>query len=141
MPTEQNKLTEARKLFARFETEMDRPEGLTYLSDALSILADIRADSESENIKQVTSNIALAYAKKVQAQVELLLSHKQPVHWETVEHWQKVFSEYSNSEFVPPQEIAETFSKLKNNKIEQAVKLMPPEERKRLIEQILKKED
>lgn len=136
MPIEPNELTEARALLARFETEMLRPEGLVYLAEALSLLNDIRADTESEKIGQVASNLALAYAKTVQAQVEPLVSREPPVHWETVEHWQKVFSEFERAGFALPQGVAETRSKLLMKKLDREIALMSPSERKGLLERL-----
>lgn len=136
MPTEPTKLTDARALLARFETEMDRPEGLVHLADALSLLAEIRADSESESVRQIASNLPLAYTKKVQARVELLLAGEPPVHWETVEHWQKVFGEFESSDFALSDDVAETRSKFLMNKMSREVELMSPAERKKLLEQL-----
>jgi hypothetical protein len=136
MPTEPNELTGARTLLARFEAEMHRPEGLVHLSEALLLLADIRADAESEKVRQVALNLSLAYAKKVQAQVEPLLSSEEPVHWETVEHWQKAFGEFERSGFTLPQDVADTRSKLLMKKMDREIALMSPSERKELLERL-----
>jgi hypothetical protein len=49
---EPNELIKARALLSQFEAQMDRPEGLTPLSDALSLLASIRDDAASEHLVQ-----------------------------------------------------------------------------------------
>jgi hypothetical protein len=140
MAIEPNELTGARMLLARFETEMERPEGLIHLSEALSLLVEIRADAESENVRQVASNLSLAYAKKVQAQVEPLLS-REPVHWETVQHWLKVFGEFERSRFVLPQDVADTRSNLLMKKMDREITLMSPSERKEFLERLQAMDD
>ena len=141
MSNEPNELTEARVLLGRFESEMHRPESLAHLSEALSLLADIRAETTSENVGQVASNLSLAYAKKVQVQVESLLFREPSVHWETVEHWQKVFGEFERSGFTLPQDVAETRSKLLMKKMKRDIALMSPSERKQLLEQLQAMDD
>jgi hypothetical protein len=136
MTIEPIKLTEARALLGRFQTEMHRPEGLAHLSQALSLLADIRADAESEKVRQVASKLSLAYAKQVQAQVELLLSREPSVHWDTVEHWQKVFDEFERSGFALSQDVAETRTSLVMKKMNREIALMSPSERKELLERL-----
>jgi len=136
MPTEPNELTEARALLGRFETEMQRPESLVHLSDALSLLADLRADAGSEQIRLVASNLSLAYLKKAQAAVEELLAREPSFHWDTVDHWQKVFAEFERSGFELPQNISETRSKLLMKKIDRDIALMSASERKALIEKL-----
>src|SRR5687768_8294848 len=111
MTPEPIELTDARVLLERFEREMHRPAGLVYLSEGLLLLADIRAHAESEKVRQVASNLPLAYARKVQAQLELLLSSEPSVHCETVEHWRRVFGEFERSGFVLPPHVAETLSR------------------------------
>ena len=136
MTTESIKLTEARALLGRFDTEMHRPEGLAHLSEALSLLADIRADAESEKVRQVASNLSLTYAKAVQARVQLLLSREPSVHWETVEHWQKVFGEFERSGFALSQDVAETRSRLMMKKMNREFALMSSSERKEFLERL-----
>lgn len=136
MQNEPDELTNARALLARFEAEMNRPEGLVHLQEALSILADIRGHHESGDVNQIASNLPLAYARKVQARVEPFLSSEQPIHWETVEHWLKIFQEFENSEFVLPQDIAETRSKLLMEKMKREIGLMSRAERKKFLEQL-----
>src|SRR5437879_1641920 len=126
MPTEPNELTEARVLLERFETNMHQSEGLAYLSEGLSLLTDIRAGAESERVRQVASNLSLAYAKKVQAHVETLLSREPSVHWETVQHWQKVFDQFERLGFALPQDVEETRSKLVMQKLKREIALMSP---------------
>ena len=135
-PNEPNELTEARVLLGRFESQMHRPESLAHLSEALSLLANIRAETAFENARQVASNLSRVYAKKVQAQIESLLSREPSVHWETVEHWQKVFGEFDRSGFTLPQDVAETRSKLLMKKMIGDIALMSPSERKILLEQL-----
>jgi hypothetical protein len=136
MPNEPEELTHARVLLARFESEMERPEGLVHLSKALSLLGDIRADSESQNVRQVASNLPLAYAKKVQARVAPLLSPELPVHWERLEHWEEVFGEFESFDFALPQDIARTRLELQMKKTNKENKLMSPGKRKKLLEQL-----
>ena len=134
MTAELIELTEARALLGRFQTEMHRLAGLAHLSKALLLLADIREDAESKKVRQVASNLALAHAKEVQAQVELLLSREPSVHWETAEHWQKVFDEFERSGFALSQDVAETRSRLVMKMLNKEIALMSPSERKELIE-------
>lgn len=144
MPTEKNNLTVARELLARFETEMDRPEGLVHLSEALSLITDIQTDCESEDERQVALRLPLTYAKRVQQRVETLLVHEQPVCWETLCHLQKVFGEFEDSAFALPQDVAETRSKLQANQADKMIReieLMPAAERNRLIERLQTKID
>lgn len=136
MTAEPVELTEARALLARFETEMHRAEGLAYLSEALLLLADIRADAECEKMRQVASNVSLAYAKNVQARVEALLCSEPSVHCETVEHWQKVFGEFERSGFALSQDVAETRSRLVMKMLDREIAVMSPAERAELIERL-----
>ena len=71
---ESKDLTEARVLLSKFEVEIERSEGLVHLSEALSLLADVAMDATSVELKQTCSNVASAYAKKVQAKVQPLLT-------------------------------------------------------------------
>lgn len=137
MPPEPKELTEVRELFARFEAKMDHPDGLVYLADALSLIADIQSDSESEGMRQVAANLPLTYAKKIRDRIEPLLSREPSVHWETVEHWQRVFAEFERSKFELPMDIVETLSKLEIKKIKMDVNLMSPQERKKFLNQLL----
>jgi hypothetical protein len=136
MPTEPTELTEARALLGRFELDMHRPESLVHLSDALSLLADMRADAGSEPVKLVASNLSLAYLKKAQAAVEELLAREPSVHWDIVDHWQEVFAEFERSGFALPRDISETRSKLLMKKMNREIALMSPSERKALIEKL-----
>jgi len=132
MPSEPPELSEARALLGRFEAEMHRPEGLVHLSDALLLLADVRAGAVSDQIALVATNLSLAYLKRVQVAVESLLSRESSLHWEIINHWRTVFGEFELSGFGLPQDIAETRSKLLNKKVE----LMPLSERQELIERL-----
>ena len=135
MPNEPIELTDARVLLGRFETEMHRPEGLAHLSEALSLLADIRADTESERVRQIALNLSLAYARKVQEQIETLLS-RETFHWETLEHWQKMFAEFERSGFALPRDVADTRAKFVMKKMEREIAHMSPSERTELIERL-----
>lgn len=136
MPAEPRELTEARQLLGKFETEMRRPEGLVHLSEALSLLAEVRATAESERIAQVASNIALAYANKVRAEVEPLLAQEPAPHWEIVDHWQKVFTEFERAGFTLPADVAGARSRLLMKKLERDITLMSPAERQELLEKL-----
>lgn len=74
MPTELKGLIGARALLAQFEVKMEHAECLPYLVDGLSLLADVRDESDSPIEQQVASNIALAYARKVGAAVQTLFA-------------------------------------------------------------------
>lgn len=89
MQREPKALAEARQLLGKFELEMRSPEGLVHLSEGLSLLADVRANAESETIAQVASNIALTYAKKVKTEVEALLPQEPAPHSEILAHWHR----------------------------------------------------
>lgn len=136
MPDEPEELTEARELLEKFEAQMRKPEGVVHLSEALSLLADVRAGTDSERIAQIASNVALAYARKVQSEVELLLSREPAVHWEIVNHWQNVFSEFEHSGFPVPQEVANTRSKLVMTKWDREIALMSPTEKEKFLERL-----
>ena len=99
---EPNELIKARALLSQFEAQMDRPEGLTPLSDALSLLASIRDDATSEHLVQLASNIVLAYAAKLQAVFETLGKRNPSIHNETLNHWIKVYQEFESSGFAMP---------------------------------------
>ncbi|MEK6755208.1 MAG: hypothetical protein AABZ02_03550 [Bacteroidota bacterium] len=136
MPTEPKELTEARELLGKFEAEMHRSEGIIHLSEALSLLADVRAGAESERIAQIASNIGLTYVKKAQAEVEVLLTRAPSAHWETVDHWQKVFAEFERSGFTLPADAATARSRLLMKKTEREIDLMSPTERQQLLEKL-----
>src|SRR5438128_646516 len=99
-------LTEARECFRRFEAEMEYPEGLTHLSEALSQLADIAADTLSAALQQTCSTMASTYARRVQARVQPLLTQSL-VHEEILDHWRTVFLEFERSGFALPSQVTE----------------------------------
>jgi len=136
MAYEPRELTEARELLGKFEAEMSRPKGLVHLSEALPLLADVCAAAESERTTQVASNIALAYVRKVQTEVEHLMRQESPPHWEIVCHWQKVFAEFERSGFALPAETAEALSKLLMKKWRKDISLMSASERQELLEKL-----
>jgi len=135
MPAEDSALTEARELLARFEGEMRKPEGTVHLSEALALLADVRDGGASDRSTQVASNIAQAYAAKVQREIEGL-AREQIVHAETILHWLSVLQEFENAGFQlsPALEAARSTLLLKK---------MSPAERQVLLEkrQALKQDD
>lgn len=136
MPSEPEELAEARELLGKFEAEMHRPEGIAHLSEALSLLADVRAGAESERIAQIASNVALTYAKKIQGEVELLLSREPSVHWEILKHWHKVFAEFERAGFAAPADAEGVHSKLLMKIFKKDIALMSPSERQKLLERL-----
>lgn len=139
MPTAQDGLDDARKLLERFVTEMDRSEGLTHLSKALSLLDEIRTDSESVKARQVAFNLVITYLNKTKERVEQLLLHNQPLVWETVLHWNKVFDEFEENNFELPQDVDKIKQRLFGNKIK--IEYPTQAERQKLIDKILLKDD
>jgi hypothetical protein len=139
MPTEPKKLTDARAFLERFEIKMDLPEGLVYLSEALSLLDDLRADSESENVRKLASGLPLIYAKKVQELIEpLLLTSAPPMSHEMVNHWKSVFEEFKSFDFELPKDIEKTSMNVLTNYIKKdVIKFMSPTERYKFIEDLL----
>lgn len=129
-------MAEARRLLGRFEAEMEQPEGLVHLSEALSIIADLRAESASEIEKQVAANISLAYMKKTQAHVESLFSREPSVRFENIGEWLKIFWEFEAYGFTLPPDIAEFRSKLLTEKVKREIALMSPSERKEILRQL-----
>jgi hypothetical protein len=119
---------EARELLAKFEAQMHKPEGVTHLSEALSLLADARDSSDSSRITEIASNMALAYARKIQREIESL-GRETIVHLEIVEHWHKVLQEFEAAGFALPPEIAAAHSTL-------LLKRMSPPERQALLEKL-----
>lgn len=140
-PTEPNELTKARTLLGRFETEMHRPEGLVHLSEALSLLADIRAGSASEQVKQVALNLSLLYANKIQVQIELLLSREPSIHWTIFEHWKKILDEFECSGFELSQDVAETRKKLRMREVNKEIRLLSPSEHEQLVRLLQETDD
>lgn len=136
MPTESKDLVEARGLLGRFEAEMEHADCLPHLVDGLSLLAAVRENSTSSIEQQVASNVALAYARKAGANVESLLSREPRIHWETVNHWRNVFSEFEQAGFELPQEVAQIRSSLSMREAERAIKLLSPSERKELLDRL-----
>lgn len=126
-------MIEARRLLERFEAEMEQAEGLSHLSEALSLLSDIRAESPSDIEKQVASNISLAYLKIIQAHVESQLSLDSPSRFENVEKWLKIFWEFEAYGFPLPQDIAVTRSKLMTERVKREIALMSPSEKNELL--------
>ena len=137
MQIEPPELADARALLERFEGEMSRQEGLMFLSDALSLLSDIRDDAASAQLVLVASNIAFAYAKRVQRAVDALLDREPTVHWETINHWRNVFDEFEVAGFELPQDVVETRSMLLSKKTE----LMPASEREELLKRLQAEKD
>jgi hypothetical protein len=130
MPDQPRNLTNARELLSKFESEIGHPESLVYLSEALALLADVATDvTSSAELKQTCSNIASAYARKVQEKVRPLLEQESPIAWETIDHWRKVFSEFEVSDFTFPS-VSESQSALMKKMVEQ----MPISDQKRLLQ-------
>jgi hypothetical protein len=136
MTTEPMGLAGARVLLERFEREVDQPAGLVHLSEGLLLLADIRADAESEKVRQVVSNVSVTYARKVQARLELLLSTEQSIHCETVEHFQKVLGEFERCGFALSEQVAETRSRFAMKMLNREIALMSLSEREELLERL-----
>ena len=135
MPTEPLQLTEARALLAKFEVGMASPESLNDLAGGLSLLSQFKENASGERA-QVAENLAVTYAKKAQAAVESLLGRESSIHWETVDHWESVLSEFLRYGFSIPPEIAETRSNLLSRKLTKEIDLMSPEERQQLLEKL-----
>jgi len=136
MPIESKDLTEARVLLSKFEVEIERSEGLIHLAEALSLLADVATDATSVELKQTCSNVASAYAKKVQAKVQPLLTPEPSVDRETGDHWLRVFSEFERSGFALPSAVTECHSELFVRKSAHVMRLMSPSERERLLQRL-----
>ena len=134
MPPESKNLLEARELLGKFEAEMERAEGLALLIDGLSMLAVVREEPAVANEGQISSNIAMAYARKAGAKVELLLSREPLIHQDTANHWQHVFSEFELAGFPLPVEVAKVRSQLSLREVERAIKFFSPAERKKLTD-------
>jgi hypothetical protein len=94
-------------------------------------------DAMSSELKQTCSNIISTYARKVEAQVHLLLTQESPVPRETVDHWLKVFSEFEHSGFALPSKVTECHSELSARQIKQMVEELSPSQAERLF-QLLK---
>lgn len=133
---ESNEMAEARKLLGLFEGEMELADGLAHLSEALSLLSDIREGSVSDIEKQVALNIALAYMKKTRARVEPQLSRDPPIRFDNIEEWLKIFWEFEAFGFILPQEIAETKSKLLTEKVTREIELMSPDEKRGVLKKL-----
>jgi hypothetical protein len=128
MQPDGKEMNEARGLLAKFEAEMHKPEGVVHLSEALSLLADIRDGGESDKVVEIASNIALAYARKIQREIENL-AREPIVHLEIVEHWHKVLQEFDHAGFpLPPEMEAARFTLL--------LKKMSPSERQYFLEKL-----
>lgn len=136
MPTEPAELAEARAHLEKFEAKMRTPDGLVHLSEGLALLENFRTGGASERFAEVASNLALAYAKKVQSEVESLISREPSIHLEVFDHWRKVFAEFDQSGFTLPQEVINARSKLWGRTIDKHVELMSPSERKDLLERL-----
>lgn len=134
MPSESKDLIEARELLGIFEAEMGRTEGLAHLVEGLSLLTAVREEAPSVREGQVATNIAMAYARKVGAEVESLLSREPLIHQDIVNHWQHVFSEFELAGFSLPPEVAQARSQLSMREAERAIKFFSPSERKKLLE-------
>ena len=133
MPAEPTQLTEARASLAKFEAHMESTDSLNDLANALTLLSQI---SEPRDKSQVAANLAVAYARKAQGAVESLLARESSIHWEIVDHWEAILSEFLRYGFQLPPEIAATRSKLVSHKLTKEIDLMSPEERQRLLESL-----
>src|SRR5438270_13941704 len=129
-------LTQARLLLAKCEMNMHQPEGLALLSEALSLLAEVRANADSKGVRQVALNLSVAYARKAQAHIDLLLTREPTIHWETVGHWQKGFAECERSGLALPTGVAQTRSKLGMGKWNRHLALSSASEREELLEDV-----
>lgn len=134
--SESNGLTEARALLTRFEAEMDGGKGLMHLSEALSLLSDIRAEPASELEKRMASNISLSCLEHVRARVESSFSRESPVRIESIEEWLKVFLAFEAFGFALPQDVAETQSMLLTEKVKREIAVMSAEEKKNLVDRL-----
>src|ERR1700704_2836267 len=128
MAAEDRELSEARALLAKFEAEVHRPESVAHLSEALTLLADIRDSGESNRDATVASNIVLAYATKVQREVERL-AREHIVHIEIILHWLDVLKAFESAGFELPPGMDAARSTL-------ILKKMSPTERQSLLEKL-----
>ena len=124
MQAEMKQVAEARALLAKFEVDMHKAEGLVHLSDALALLAEARDDSGQSST--LPSNIALAYARKIQGVLEQL-GRETIVHADTVAHWDKVCEEFEQAGFPLPPEVTAARSTV-------LLKKMSPSERQFLLQ-------
>lgn len=136
MPIEPTELVEARAHLERFESRMQTPEGLVHLSEGLALLQVIRTDGTSERLDEIAFNLALAYAKKVQCEVESLLSREHSIHLDVFGQWLKVFAEFDQAGFTLPQEVTNARSKLWDRTSNKYLKQLSPSERKDLFERL-----
>ena len=136
MPTESRKLVEARVLLGRFEAKMAHAECLPPLIDGLSILGAICEEVSSSIERQIASNIAVAYARKVATRVEQLLAQEPQIHWDTWNHWRDIFAEFDNAAFELPQDVSEVRSNLFMKGADKTLKFMSPSERQELFDRL-----
>ena len=136
MASEPRELAEARALLARFEADMARAESVRYLADALSLLADVRETHAATDYGPRASNVALSYAKKVQARVASMLSGEPLIHWDVLGHWEELFAEFERSGFPLPEEMDDTRSRLWRRKADRAVGAMSSSERSELLNKL-----
>ena len=133
---EPTKLASARGLLGKFESEMHRPEATAHLSEALSLLAELRDDTESESVARVATNLAMAYAKEIQAEVEALLAREPAIHLDVIAHWQKTFSAFENAGFALPEAVAAVRSRLAVEEARKAIRQLSPTQRQELIQRL-----
>jgi DNA-directed RNA polymerase specialized sigma24 family protein len=129
-------LVRARDLLGRFEAEMGRPEAAAHLSEALSLLAEVRDDAESESVARVATNLAMAYARKIQTEVEELLSREPLIHLQVIAHWQKTFAAFESAGFALPEAVAAARSRLTFEEARKAIRQLSPAQRQELLQQL-----
>jgi hypothetical protein len=135
MATEPKELTEARTLLGKFEADMRAPASLAHLSEALAVLEDVHVDSPPA-VAEIASNIAFAYQKKVQVEVESLFAREPLLHGEIVDHWTSVFAEFERTGFALSPAAALVRSKMLMGRVEKDIKLMSPAEQQELLERL-----
>src|SRR4051812_8649424 len=101
---ESRELTSARTLLSEFEFEMTSAGAATKLSEALSLLSDIRDAGEAES--QIAVNIVGVYAAKAVASVEATLAKPGEASAAELRHWQELLAEFGRCGFEWPQVVA-----------------------------------
>ena len=111
---------------------MARHDSLIKLANALSLLSHVRANATNE-VSEMATHLAAAYAKQAQPAAELLLTEDSAIHVDVLNHWDSVLAEFSAYGFVLPPEVTQTRGKLFMRRIDKVIPLLSSEERQQLI--------
>jgi len=133
--SESEDIREIRRHFNNFENNVQKPEGLASLADALAAIFDIRENSAIDDDKRKAENLFKTYSRRAENHAQFLIDNLDSFTDNELENWYDVMKYFTDEVDAP----TETFTKRMNVLIVSVAKrvyknLSPQEQRNFLRE-------